>query len=567
MKRGQAEATLREQLDLNEAILQTTGALVVVLDPQGGIVGFNRACERTTGYSLDEVQGRCVWDVLLIPEELEGVKAVFADLRAGQFPSAHENYWVAKDGSRRMIAWTNTVVLDDAGSVAHVIGTGIDITEYRRTEEALRRSHETLERRVRERTAELEAANQRLEQEVKERRLVAAALDASDREWQDTSDASKDAVCLIDLDRHILRGNQAMAALANQPVNKILGKSCYEVLHHAEKPCDGCPIGQMIDTRSRVSQTYQRDNSWFQLTLDPMTDKAGNLVGAVHAIADITEQKHLEKLTQMAERELEEQRVLQMHGDRLRSLGEMAAGIAHELNQPLVGVRGLAEHLLLGMERGWDLLPEKVREKLPLVVEQADRMTHIIEHVRVFAREAGKPERCATQVNDVIRSAISMLGAQLQSHGITLATELADGLPVVLANPFSLEEVVLNLISNARDAVEQQVAGPDPKEQPDILIRTQVRRSGKDEYLEFRVIDAGDGIPEEAIERVFEPFFTTKPPGKGTGLGLSICKSIVEQFDGTIEITSESSKGTTVTVSLPASGGIRNSKPEIRNKS
>ena len=131
----------------------------------------------------------------------------------------------------------------------------------------------------------------------------------------------------------------------------------------------------------------------------------------------------------------------------------MAAGIAHELNQPLVGVRGLAAHILNGMDRGWELGEEKIRQRIFKIVEQADRMVHIIEHVRMFAREAGKPELSPLQVNEVVRSAMDMLGAQFRSHGVDLDCELAEDLPLVVANPFSLEEVILNLLNNARDAV------------------------------------------------------------------------------------------------------------------
>lgn len=417
----------------------------------------------------------------------------------------------------------------------------------------LRNAKDQLEQRVRERTAELEAANRRLEQEITERRQMAASLEASDREWQDTSDASKDAICLMDVNRRILRCNRAMTALVEKPLEKILGQTCCQIVHGTHRPNQNCLMKRLTEIRSRVTRTVRRNDRWLQVTLDPMMDDADNLIGAVHTIADVTDQKRSEEARQAAERELENQRVLRMHADRLRSLGEMAAGIAHELNQPLVGVRGLAEHLLLGVERGWDLPAAKMREKLSLVVEQADRMSHIIEHVRVFAREAGKPECCTVQINEVIRSAVSLLGTQLRSRGIVLQTELADGLPVVLANPFSLEEVVLNLISNARHAVEQRMetGTPAPAKQPGILLRTDARREAENMGVEFHVIDSGHGIPDELLERVFEPFFTTKRPGQGTGLGLSICKSIVEQFDGSIEIQSTVGEGTAVSVSLP----------------
>jgi PAS domain S-box-containing protein len=139
-KRKEMSEALKRERDFTTAVLSVAGALVVVLDRAGRIVRFNRACENLTGYSFEEIEGRHFWDVFLIAEEIDSVKAVFDALRSGQFPSVHENYWLAKDGSRRVIAWSNTAILDRKGMVEHVIGTGIDITERRKVEESLRQS-------------------------------------------------------------------------------------------------------------------------------------------------------------------------------------------------------------------------------------------------------------------------------------------------------------------------------------------------------------------------------------------------------------------------------------------
>lgn len=227
-----------------------------------------------------------------------------------------------------------------------------------------------------------------------------------------------------------------------------------------------------------------------------------------------------------AEESLERQRTVSIRQDRLRSLGELSAGIAHELNQPLVGVRGLAEHVVLGMDRGWALSPDKIREKLQGIIEQADRMTHIIHHVRLFSRDAGKSDTQPVSFNETVLSAISMIDAQFRSHGVTLETDLMDGLPPVAANPYSLEEVILNLLTNARDAMEDQRGGPGDAT---VLIKTQQSEENGIRQVMIQVIDKGVGIPTGVLPNVFEPFFTTKGTDNGTGLGLAICKSIVEQ--------------------------------------
>jgi PAS domain S-box-containing protein len=138
-KGEQVEQALREERDFNSAILETATALVVVLDPQGRIVRFNPACERITGYSFDEVKGRRVWDLFLVPKEVEPVKAVFEELKTGKASNEYENYWANKDGRRRLIAWSNAPLLDDEGRVEFIIATGIDITERVEAEQLLRR--------------------------------------------------------------------------------------------------------------------------------------------------------------------------------------------------------------------------------------------------------------------------------------------------------------------------------------------------------------------------------------------------------------------------------------------
>jgi len=263
-------------------------------------------------------------------------------------------------------------------------------------------------------------------------------------------------------------------------------------------------------------------------------------------LTEIQDRQRAEEAQQVAERELEEQRSLRMRSDRLRSLGEMAAGIAHELNQPLVGVRGLAEHILIGIERSWKLDEETLAERMKRVVEQADRMVHIIEHVRRFAREAGRPELSTVQINEVVTAALDLLRVQFSSHSLQLVTEFGEDLPSVQVNPFSLEEVMINLLTNARDAIEEE-AVPGVDWAGRVLLRTAVA----DGMVRVEVVDNGKGILSEDFDQVFEPFFTTKDPDRGTGLGLSISRSIVEEFGGKLTLQSIPGKGTTAIVVLP----------------
>jgi histidine kinase len=259
----------------------------------------------------------------------------------------------------------------------------------------------------------------------------------------------------------------------------------------------------------------------------------------------------MEKARKDAEQQLEEQRARAVVSERLSALGEMATGMAHELNQPLSGVRGLAEHILIGFDRGWDLSKKTIRENVQMIIEQTERMTHVIEHTRKFARGVESPDLLPVQINDVIRSAQDLIEFHLQYRGLKLKCDLAEGLPFILANPFSLEEVILNLINNARDALSEYKKTGHSNNSQEITIRTLQELKDSKCTVKIQVIDNGAGIHQDLMSKIFNPFFTTKDPDKGTGLGLAISKSIIEEFKGTITINSIPGRGTTVTIILP----------------
>ena len=284
---------------------------------------------------------------------------------------------------------------------------------------------------------------------------------------------------------------------------------------------------------------------WIRSRLYGVGDTAGDNRRTVGFSEDITDRK-------AAESELEAQRAQSARADRLRSLGEMAAGIAHELNQPLLGVRGLAEHSLIGMDRGWQAEDETSRERFAKIVEQVDRMVNIIEHVRLFAREAGKPEQSPVDLNDVIRSSVELLDAQLKSHGVGLECDLAEELPAISANPFSLEEVVINVLTNARESIEDRSSQDGGRSGGLVRIRTRLKEDAAGSRIEVAMSDDGLGMPQQVLDRAFDPFFTTKPPDKGTGLGLSVSRAIVKESGGRIELRSDGAAGgATVLLTFP----------------
>ncbi len=180
LDRKQATEALRQERDFSSALLNTVGALVVVLDREGRVVRFNQACELSTGYGFAEVEGKFFFDIFLLPEEKAGVQEVFGRLGSGDFPLNYENYWRTRSGEKRLISWSNTTLPDSDGAVAYIIGTGIDVTRQRRAEEALRRAHDELERRVASRTQQLRHTVDKLLQEIAERERAEVKLRESE---------------------------------------------------------------------------------------------------------------------------------------------------------------------------------------------------------------------------------------------------------------------------------------------------------------------------------------------------------------------------------------------------
>ena len=233
------------------------------------------------------------------------------------------------------------------------------------------------------------------------------------------------------------------------------------------------------------------------------------------------------------------------HDGRLAALGTLAAGIAHELNQPLNTIRVVTDGFLFGRTEGWPLDPEELFEGLEMISKQVARMDKVIRNVRNFAREERDAAGESVMANEAIENVFSMIGRQIEAHGIRVERDLDPGLPPLRASLNELEQVVMNLIVNARQALDDSVR--DPK-------TLRVRTGHRDGSVIIEVSDNGGGIPGDLLKKIFDPFFTTKAAGKGTGLGLSICQSIVSKFGGRIEASNNESGGATFIVLVPAGG-------------
>ncbi len=252
-------------------------------------------------------------------------------------------------------------------------------------------------------------------------------------------------------------------------------------------------------------------------------------------IDDISEQKELTRKARLNELRL-------YHDDRLTALGTMAAGIAHELNQPLNTIRVITDGLLFGRDAGWTLDFDELYDSLEMTSKQVMRMSRVIQTIRNFAREDRGQSNDDVNPNEAVENVLSMIGRQLEAHGIRVHKSLAPQLPCIRTQLNRLEQVIMNLIVNARQALDSC-----RREGKDLWIRT--RTAGDRVWIE--VEDNASGIPGDFLAKIFDPFFTTKEVGQGTGLGLTISQSIVADFGGAIEAFNNERGGATFCVIAP----------------
>ncbi len=228
---------------------------------------------------------------------------------------------------------------------------------------------------------------------------------------------------------------------------------------------------------------------------------------------------------------------------KMAALGELAAGIAHELNQPLMSIRGYAQELEAILKPVITGLPVETEVTLSTreIISQADKMAKIISHLRTFTRRSTEDME-VVDVRGPIEEALKMLDRQFKSRGITVERDFADDVPQVYANSLQLEQIFINLATNARDAIEQMGRGSGS-------IRISTRKVGQ--FAEVRFTDDGVGMNDRTKQKAFNPFFTTKEVGKGMGLGLSLSYGMISKVQGSIRIESEVGRGTTFIIQLP----------------
>lgn len=407
---------------------------------------------------------------------------------------------------------------------------------------ALKEAHDNLERRVEERTADLRDANTRLESEITER-MRAEAFN------KDILENVDEAFVVIDPEYSIVTANRAYCKQTGWPMEDIQGRHCFEISHGLDVPCylagEECAARHTFETGQPFSTTHIHKNIngdpvYVETKTFPMHGPTGKLEMVIETINDITEKRKLEQQLR--------------HSQKLEAIGTLTGGIAHDFNNILTTIIGYGEFL-------HDEVPadSPLQVYVDMILASSERAANLTQSLLAFSRKQVTNPK-VMKVSDLFQG-IEALLLRLMGDDIRLAIETQDKGMTVRVDMGQIEQVLLNLASNARDAMPDggllSIVTDLVELESEFVGVHGYGKAGR--YCLILVSDTGSGMDEKTREQVFEPFFTTKDVGKGTGLGLAMAYGIIRQHDGFIDVYSEPGQGTTFKVYLP----LVNMKPDV----
>lgn len=409
----------------------------------------------------------------------------------------------------------------------------------KRVEVALERAYEEMEQKVMQRTSDLEEANRRLVKEIADRRWAEASLFEREEgfrklsvQFQTLLDTIPDSISLLSPDLRVLWANRSAGVHACTASKDPSEGQCYRLQHNETAPCRGCPAMRSFSTgKTEYALITTSDGRHWDMRTVPITREDGTIESVLEVAMDVTE-----KMALQAER---------MRTAHLASLGELAAGVAHEINNPINGIINYAR-ILSGKSDG----ESEVGDLADRVLKEGRRIAEIVRGLLLFAR-GGKREKTPVHLREILSDSLGLIGSQLRKEGIEIRSVIPDDLPPITADPQEIQQVFMNIISNARYALNQKYPGRHEEKILQIHAE-QVTTTDSASSVRVTVHDRGVGVPASLIDKLREPFFSTKPTGKGTGLGLSISDGIISEHGGKLSIESVEGEFTTVVIDLPA---------------
>jgi two-component system, NtrC family, sensor kinase len=415
-------------------------------------------------------------------------------------------------GGTRYEEVTMSPLCPPEGTKKRVIEVIKDITPRKQLEEALQNSEEK--------------SRQLLRQTSKSKVFLETIVDGIE-----------DHMMVIDLDYRIIEVNRALLSMVGLRREDVVGKHCYEVSHHLEKPCTRpdhpCPLNDAVTTGKAASAThvhFDKDSRehYIHVVCHPLFDEEGRVLRVIDLSRDITEE-----ITA---------RTRVLHDDKMSSLGKLSASVVHEINNPLTGILNFIKLMqrMLKNETPDEADLEQMNNYLGIVYNETSRVSKTVSNLLAFSRKT-QPEFRPVDLNALLVETISLTEYQMRLQGITAERHLAADLLPVMADQGQIKQAFLNLLLNAIDAMPQGGT------------LTLSTKNSRRREVTVSVADTGVGIPKECFSQIFEPFYTTKKAGSGVGLGLSVVYGIVRDHKGHIKVDSVEGQGTWFTIRLPAS--------------
>ncbi len=519
---------------------------IFISTPQGRFLDFNEAFLKMAGYdSREELLGTSIPSLYVNPGDRERLKKILQEHGA---VADFEFEMVRKDGEVRTVLESSIAVRDAAGNVTAFQGFLLDITERKRAEQEIRRRNREL--------MVLNSIGQTLNESLDLRDSVHRTL----RQLLELFHLDASSLYLLDEKQAVLRRIAAVGHKSQYARNFPPTPVQPELLEHIRAvratflSAQGLPVPRLFrdaQAEEKLTTTYvvvlwSKDRVIGGLSIGSLTPREFspadvNLLIAVGGqISNAIERSLLFEETRQAYDNLRRTQEQLLHSEKMAAVGQLISGVAHELNNPLTAILGYSQLLTSSGQAG----PQAVEysEKL---YKQAQRTHRIVQNLLSFARQH-KPERMPVQLNRVVEDTLALRDYDLRLNNIRLRLDLEPDLPVTAADPHQLQQVFLNLVNNAVDAILEH------SQEGEIWVRTGV----ESDHLIVEFTDSGPGVQDPS--RVFDPFYTTKPVGKGTGLGLSICYGIVTEHGGTIRVRNAPPRGAEFTIELPyhpAAGG------------
>ncbi|AQS59687.1 GAF domain-containing sensor histidine kinase [Desulforamulus ferrireducens] len=342
------------------------------------------------------------------------------------------------------------------------------------------------------------------------------------QEWEATFKGVPDPIFLVDKSYNILRHNQRISDVALAAGESGEKTKCYRVLWNRSTPCESCSLQEVHQTGRGVYRQIQNEGAVFDAFYYPLVDSAGEIYAVILHMKDVTNKVKMEAQL--------------MHSTKLVAIGEMAVGVAHELNSPMTVIIGTAQMMQRDMGKDDPRL-----EWLDDIISCGMRCKKIIQNLLSFSRQ-GQFSFNKTNVNEQVEKVLSLIHYQINRNSIRIVKDLDPALPLIMANGHQLQQVVINLLLNARDALEECEG------EKIIHIATYVQEQ---KWVVISVKDNGCGIEPANLTKIFNPFYTSKEASKGTGLGLSVSLGIAQSHGGTLEVESQPGVGSTFKFKLP----------------